>query len=47
LDAAQNEFFHNTATGESTYEHPLDDHYRQLYKQKLLERQQGQGRGQQ
>lgn len=33
LDAAHNEFFHNTATGESTYEHPLDQHYRQLYQQ--------------
>jgi hypothetical protein len=43
LDAAQNEFFHNTATGESTYEHPLDNHYRQMYQQKRLERQQGQG----
>lgn len=34
LDAAQNEFFHNTASGESAYEHPLDQHYRQLYREK-------------
>lgn len=36
LDAAQNEYFNNTATGVSTYEHPLDEHYRQLYQQKKL-----------
>jgi hypothetical protein len=34
LDATQNEFFFNIATGQSTYEHPLDEHYRQLYQQR-------------
>lgn len=38
LDAAANEYFFNTGTGQSTYEHPLDEHYRQLYQQKRQER---------
>ena len=40
LDAAQNEFFFNIATGQSTYEHPLDQLYRQLYQQRKVQQQQ-------
>jgi hypothetical protein len=43
LDAAQNEYFHNAASGESTYEHPMDQHYRQLCQQKRREKHAARG----
>lgn len=38
LDKHGNEFFYNTTSQASTYEHPMDEHYRQLYQQKRQER---------
>jgi hypothetical protein len=32
-DASANEFYYNAMTGVSTYEHPLDEHYRAYYRQ--------------
>ena len=32
-DASGNEFYYNQMTGVSTYEHPLDEHYRSYYRQ--------------
>jgi hypothetical protein len=43
LDAAQNEYFHNATSRESTYEHPLDQHYRQLCEDKRREKHPGGG----
>lgn len=31
-DASGNEFYYNAMTGVSTYEHPLDEHYRAYYR---------------
>lgn len=31
LDTEGHEFFHNAATNQSTYEHPMDEHYRQVW----------------
>jgi hypothetical protein len=42
LDADGNEFFYNPATQASTYEHPMDQHHREMYRQKKLEQQQQQ-----
>ncbi|KAF6252107.1 hypothetical protein COO60DRAFT_558813 [Scenedesmus sp. NREL 46B-D3] len=40
LDGDGNEFFHNPTTQASTYEHPMDQHYRELYQQEKLQQQQ-------
>jgi hypothetical protein len=42
LDNDGNEFFYNPSTQASIYEHPMDQHFRELYKQKKLEHQQEQ-----
>ena len=39
LDEDQNEFYHNSMTGVSTYEHPLDEQYRAYYRQIKQQRQ--------
>lgn len=31
LDSAKHEYFYNAETKTSQYEHPMDQHYRQLY----------------
>jgi hypothetical protein len=33
LDAQGNEFYYNSVTSVSTYEHPLDEQYRSYYRQ--------------
>ncbi|KXZ45827.1 hypothetical protein GPECTOR_50g621 [Gonium pectorale] len=51
LDGEGNEFFYNAATNASTYEHPMDEHYRAYYRkmkeqkqlQKMTEAQQAAG----
>jgi hypothetical protein len=30
LDDAGEEYFYNTLTGQTSYEHPMDEHYRQV-----------------
>lgn len=40
LDNDGNEFFYNPTTQASTYEHPMDQHYRDMYQQKKQEQQQ-------
>ena len=40
LDAAGNEFYYNSMTGVSTYEHPLDEQYRSYYRQVKAQKQQ-------
>ena len=39
LDEENNEFYHNSMTGVSTYEHPLDEQYRAYYRQIKAQRQ--------
>lgn len=39
LDGEGNEFFYNAATNASTYEHPMDEHYRAYYR-KMKEQKQ-------
>jgi len=38
LDGEGHEFFHNAATAVSTYEHPMDEHYKQYYLKKREEK---------
>ena len=38
LDGEQREFFFNVATGSSTYDHPMDDHYRAYYQKAKAEK---------
>ena len=38
LDGDGNEFFYSAATNNSTYEHPMDEHYRQYYLKAKAER---------
>lgn len=33
MDNEGNEYYHNSATGVSTYEHPMDDQFRSYYRQ--------------
>jgi len=45
LDADGNEFFHNAATAESQYEHPLDNTYREMYRDLKAKKAAGLGAG--
>jgi hypothetical protein len=40
LDSDGNEFFYNPTSQASTYEHPMDQHFRKMYNMKKLEQQQ-------
>lgn len=44
LDSEGHEFFFNAATNQSTYEHPMDEHYRQYYLKKREEKLAGKTR---
>lgn len=46
LDNDGSEFFYNPTTQASTYEHPMDQHYRDMYQQKKQEQQQQQQQSQ-
>jgi hypothetical protein len=44
LDANGDEYFHNLATGVSQYEHPLDEHYMQMYRDLVTKKAMSGGR---
>jgi hypothetical protein len=41
LDGSGNEYFYNSATQTSTYEHPMDNVYRSMYHEEKQQRSRG------